>query len=124
MREPVEDEQIGEYRVPKGAQIFISPYVMHRRPEIFDNPTEFRPERFSRENERRIPRGAYIPFSVGPRVCQGKTFALMESRLILATLLRDFEPRLAPGFEPILYPKLSMSSANGMKVQVVRRPGR
>jgi cytochrome P450 len=121
MREPTEDVQVGDYVIPKGSQVFISPFVVQRQEALFDNPTEFRPERFTRENERRIPRGAYIPFSIGPRVCQGKQFALMEASLILARLVQKFEPTLVPGFEPELYPKLTMSSKNGMRTIVTPR---
>ena len=114
MREPTEEVEVGEYTIPRGGQVFISPYIMHRLPHVFERPNEFVPERFTREGERAIPRGAYIPFSIGPRVCQGKQFAMMEARLILATILQRLTPTLTPGFEPVLYPKLSLSSLNGM----------
>ena len=69
-------------------------------PKYYDDPMEFRPERWTREFERTLPRGAYTPFAGGPRVCLGKQFAMMEMRMILATLLQRVEPNLAEGFEP------------------------
>ena len=58
MREPVEDVQMGDYVIPKGDQVLVSPYVIHHNPKYFDNPGEFRPERFTTENERKLPKGA------------------------------------------------------------------
>lgn len=115
MREPAEDVVIGGYLVPKGAYVFISPYVMHNNPEYFPEPDVFRPERFTKEFEHSLPKAAYVPFSMGPRVCIGKNFALMEARLILATLIqRGVEPRIVPGYEPIKNPRLSLSPKNGL----------
>ncbi len=118
MREPIEDTVIGGYEVPKDSQIFISPYVMHRNPEYFPDPDTFKPERFTREMEKALPKGAYLPFSMGPRVCLGKAFANMESRLILAALLQRVRPGVMPDYTPDVLAKLSMHPGNGLPVTV------
>ena len=109
MREPIEDVQIGDYVIPKGGQIFICPYVIHRDPRNYEDPLEFRPERWTKEMEARLPRGAYVPFSLGPRVCIGKAFAEMEARLVLATLMQHLVPQIPADYEPEFFPKLSLS---------------
>jgi cytochrome P450 len=92
---------------------------MGRNPKYYDNPLEFRPERWTREFERSLPRGAYVPFAGGPRVCLGKQFAMMEMRMILATLLQRVEPNLAEGFEPDFVTELSMHPGErGMQADV------
>ena len=90
-RQAQRDLVIEGYEIKKGQTITISHIAMGRNPKYYDNPMEFRPERWTREFERSLPRGAYTPFAGGPRVCLGKQFAMMEMRMILATLLQRIE---------------------------------
>jgi cytochrome P450 len=105
-RESLQDTTLGDYFVPKGTIIFISINVLHHNAEVFEDPFEFRPERFSKENEKNIPKYAYLPFAAGPRVCIGNGFAMMEAVLVLATIARKYQLRLVPGQhiepEPVL----------------------
>jgi cytochrome P450 len=124
MREPVEDVSLPNVRIPAGAQVAICPHILHRRPNLFEDPEAFRPERFTKENEAKIPMGAYVPFSMGPRVCLGKTFAMAEMRLILGTILRRFRPVSPPGFVPKPVAQISLHPAEGMLNVVERRGSR
>jgi cytochrome P450 len=92
-RVAIEDAPLGDYTVPKGTVVLVSPYALHRRPSLYPDPERFDPDRFTPEEEARRPKSAYIPFSAGPRTCIGNHFALLEGPLVLATLLRhaDFE---------------------------------
>ena len=88
--------------VPEGAHVIVSQYVTHRDPEHFPDPERFDPTRWLDGLERRLPRGAYVPFGAGTRRCLGDRFAMLEGRLILlaaiairadvplATVDRDF----------------------------------
>lgn len=102
LRQAKADLQVGPYRVPKGNQIWISPYTMHRHPRYFDMPEIFQPERFASESglgfESRLPKFAYMPFGGGPRICIGNMFALMEARLVLATIAQRYRLVLHPDF--------------------------
>jgi cytochrome P450 len=122
MREPQQDVQLGEHVLPKGCIAFISPYVLHHDPRYFPEPERFVPERFSRQNEQTIPRGAYVPFAAGPRVCLGKSFAMMEARLVLATIVQRVRVELAPGQKVILSPKIALRPADGLPATVRFRP--
>ncbi len=107
-REPQRDIVIEGYEFKKGQPVTISHIAMGRNPKYYDKPMEFRPERWTREFERRLPRGAYTPFAGGPRVCLGKQFAMMEMRMILGTLLQRVQPNIPEGFEPEFVTELSM----------------
>lgn len=96
-REPVEDVTIAGYEVPKGALLSINSFVMQRDPRFFPDPDRFDPNRFAAGWEERIPRYAYLPFGSGPRVCIGNGFAMMEARLILATVAQRCKLSLEPG---------------------------
>lgn len=106
-RESVEDVVCAGYFVEKGTNVIISHLAMSHNGKYYDRPEEFRPERWTREMERDLKKGAYTPFAAGPRVCLGKQFAMMEMRMVLATILQRFEPRLAEGFTPDFVTELS-----------------
>jgi cytochrome P450 len=96
-REPIEDVDIGGYVVPKGSLITVNTYALQRDPRFFEDPERFDPQRFARGWEERIPRYAYLPFGGGPRVCIGNGFAMMEARLIVATIAQRCRLSLEPG---------------------------
>ncbi|KAM5194429.1 cytochrome P450 4V2 [Mantella aurantiaca] len=85
-----EDCTIRGFHVPKGVNALIIPYALHRDPEYFPDPEEFKPERFFPENTSGRNPYAYVPFSAGLRNCIGQRFALMEEKVVLSTLLRHF----------------------------------
>ncbi len=96
---------------------------MHHRPDYFPDPEAFRPERFAPEQEKNLPRSAYIPFGGGPRICIGNHFALMEAQLLLATLAQRVTFELAPNQSLELDPNKSLTirTKNTIKMIVHRR---
>jgi cytochrome P450 len=97
-REALEDCEIGGFHIPKGAQIAVVQWLTHRDKRWFgEDAAEFRPERWDNDLAKRLPRCAYYPFVDGPRVCIGIHFAMMETVLILATVMSGFRLELAPG---------------------------
>jgi cytochrome P450 len=86
-REPREDVQFGEYSVPEGALLLLSPWVLHRDERFWDAPESFRPSRWLDGVRDERPAFAYFPFGGGPRRCIGRQFAMTEAQLVLATLL-------------------------------------
>ncbi len=123
-REAQRDLRLGDYFFPKGAILAVSPLAIGRNPRYFDQPLEYRPERWTRELERQLPKGAYVPFAAGPRVCLGKQFAMMEMRIVLGTLLQNIEINVLEGFEPDFVAELSLNPGErGMPMQVRLREG-
>lgn len=96
-REATKDIDLGGYLVRKGEVVVLPFYAIFRDPRYFADPLRFDPDRFSAEREKDIPKYAYVPFGGGPRVCIGNAFAMMEARLILATMAQRFRLALAPG---------------------------
>ena len=118
-REAQRDLRLGDYFFPKGAILAVSPFAIGRNPKYFDRPLEYRPERWTRELERQLPKGAYVPFAAGPRVCLGKQFAMMEMRIVLGTLLQNVDINVLEGFEPDFAAELSLNPGErGMPMQV------
>jgi cytochrome P450 len=120
-RESIETVTIGGYTLKPGNLTLVNIYGMHRDPRYFDNPDTFIPERFTAENEKAINKYAYLPFGAGPRVCIGNAFAMMEARLLLATIAQQFTLRLAPGQRVVPERVFTLRSKYGMKMIAAAR---
>ena len=107
-------DQIGGYEIPARSIVFVSPYVVHRHPELWSDPEGFDPQRFAREP----PRGAYLPFGAGPRMCIGNGFASMEAELVLATMAQRVRFELVPGGEVELDPSITLRPRHGVTMTV------
>lgn len=122
VREATCPVQFRNRQVPKGAQIVLSPWHLHRHEKLWNNPDGFDPERWQTENGRSCQREAYIPFSAGPRVCTGAGFAMVEGPLILSMILRDFRiERIDDQRDPVPVAHLTVRSQNGIWLQVTPR---
>jgi cytochrome P450 len=108
--------------VPKGAIIMFNVYSAHRNPEIFPDPGEFRPERFSAENREKRNPCAFMPFSAGPRNCMGQRYAMAEGKTILANIFRNFRATSLDSPENI-HPvsEIVLKARDGIRVKFVRR---
>ena len=99
--------------------VALCPYTMHRNPAFWDEPEEFRPERFTRDRAAARPPFAYFPFGGGPRLCIGHNFALLESQLITATLAQRFRVELVPD-HPVLPERRFVLRPRGGLPMIVR----
>ena len=100
--------QLGEYRLPPGTHIFFSQYVIHRSPEYWAEPLEFRPERHTPEAKAARPRFVYFPFGGGRRQCIGESFAWMEGVLALATIAQRWRMEFVPRFPVVPQAKITL----------------
>jgi cytochrome P450 len=121
-RECVRECEVGGYRVPRGRQVLVFPWVVHRDPRWFRDPLAFRPERWGEESVSRLPKYAYFPFGGGPRLCIGNYFATMEAVLVLSTIARRFRLRLVPGQTVELFPAMSLRPKGGVMMTPEKRP--
>jgi len=118
-RTAVENDLIDGYHVPVGSTVLMSQWVMHRDMRYWDDPDDFRPERFESENER--PRYAYFPFGGGPRLCIGESFAWMEGQLLLASIMQRFDFQLAPEANVEPEPLITLRLKHGLPVTIFQR---
>ncbi len=113
-RKAHEDTEIGGYAVPRGAEVMVWIYLTHHDPRWFPAPDDFRPDRFEPGAEAQLPRSAYLPFGAGPRACIGKSFAMMEAKILLATLARKFRFELAPAHKLPMKPQITLTPRDAM----------
>ena len=88
--------ELGGYRLPVGANVVMSPWIMHRDPRFFEQPEQFNPDRWTAEATQRLPRFAYFPFGGGPRLCIGASFAMMEANCSWRRLRNAFSCASSP----------------------------
>ncbi|MEU2184312.1 cytochrome P450 [Streptomyces thermolilacinus] len=100
MRRTLTPVQLGDHLIPEGSEVAFSLYAMHRDPAIFERPDDFDPDRFLPERAAKVERQAYIPFGAGNRKCIGDAFSWTEATIALATILRRWQLRPAPGHTP------------------------
>lgn len=121
-REAAETCEIAGYRIPRGAQLHLLPYIMHRDDRWWDEPAAFRPERFAAGCEEQLTEYAYLPFGAGPRACIGRGFAMQELMLAVGTIVSQFSLHLGDGqAEPQLEAQISLHPRGGMRIRVERR---
>jgi cytochrome P450 len=120
-REPIEEVMIGRYRVREGSLLSINTYALQRDARFYSDPERYNPERFSPGWEERIPRYAYLPFGAGPRVCIGNSFALMEARLILATVAQRYQLSLEPGQKVVPMQVITVKPRGPLRMRLRRR---
>jgi cytochrome P450 len=109
-------DEIGGYEIPAGSIVFVSPFIVHRNPRVWENPEGFDPARFS--SETALAKGAYFPFGGGPRQCIGNGFAMMEAQLVLATIAQRVQLELVPGHPVELEPSVTLRPRYGMRMTV------
>ncbi len=113
--------QLGEFRIPAGANFFFSQYVIQRSPEFWDEPEAFRPERHAPEHKAGRHRFTYFPFGAGRRQCIGESFAWMEGVLSLATIAQRWRLHLLPGQTIIPQAKISLRPKFPMRMRLTAR---
>jgi cytochrome P450 len=121
-RDATETVQMRNKTVKPGEMIFVSPWLIQRHTKLWDRPDVFDPDRFSDPASKESQRSAYLPFSAGPRVCLGASFAMQEGMLILAYLARHFRFEPVENHTPKPIARLTLRSENGVRLRVFKRP--
>ena len=120
-REPIAADHILGHRIPVGALVLIVPWLLHRKPSLWEQPHCFDPERFSSERVFARPRFAYIPFGAGQRICIGAAFAMTEAMLILAMIAQRYRLRLKRGHPVEPQGLITLRPRYGLRMTLQRR---
>ena len=116
-REATEDVELLEYDIAEESMIMLSQWAVHRSPEHWDDPEEFRPERWADTDQTRF---SYFPFGGGPRHCIGKNVAKLEAQIIVAMVADEYELDYT-GPELELRPTLTLHPKDGMEMEISER---
>ena len=121
VREATKSERFRDRDVPKGSQIVLSPWHLHRHQRLWEKPDDFDPARFSTEKGRISLREAFIPFSAGQRVCPGAGFAMIEGPLLLSMLINAFRFEIVEDRPALPVAHLTVRGKNGIWLRLSKR---
>nr|WP_246560569.1 cytochrome P450 [Kitasatospora kifunensis] len=117
-RKAQQEDEIGGYHVPAGAEVLICPYTLHRHPEFWPAPDRFDPERFAPGRAGGRHRYSYLPFGAGPRFCVGSSLGLLEATVVTAAVVRELQLAKAPGHVLKPEPMLTLRVQGGLPMTV------
>jgi cytochrome P450 len=120
-RVAIAPDRLGDQDVAPGTTVMTSTWVLHRHRTIWRDPDSFDPLRFLGEEGASIPRFAYLPFGLGPRVCIGASFAMQEMVIILAALYSRLRLSFAERDEPRPIQKLTLRSSSEIAARIELR---
>ena len=120
-RRAVREFEFGGCTVPRDAYVNYCSWASHRIPEVFPDPEAFIPERFTRERKAALPRGAYVPFGGGSRICIGKRFGQTEVKLVATMLLSRLRLDSLPGRTMTIRQMPTLSPVGGLRMRVNQR---
>ncbi|MBT8111707.1 MAG: cytochrome P450 [Gammaproteobacteria bacterium] len=115
-----DQDELDDYDVPPGTDIYLSPFILHRTERYWPDPLAFDPERFAPSDKPSKDR-PYFPFSLGPRRCLGEYFSFLEMKVHLGLLLPRFRMRLLDDKEPDLELGINLRSATDIYLQPEER---
>ncbi len=117
----VADDEILGYKIPKDTVALTFIYGAHHNPKVWDQPEEFRPERFTKENMKDKHKFSYFPFGGGPRLCIGNNFAMMEMQLAIASLVQKFDFKLVENQQIEMQPLVTLRPKYGIKMRLRKK---
>jgi len=123
-RRSIEPFEFAGHSVPGRAFVNYCSWASHHLPDVFGEPEEFRPERFTPEAKAALPKGAYVPFGGGSRTCIGMRFGQLEIRAIATLLLSRFTLSEPEDFALEIRQMPTISPKKGLPMIVHPRPSR
>ena len=114
------EDEISDYDVPDGTDIYLSPYLLHRTDRNWSDPDRFDPDRFAISEQPKKDRPFY-PFSLGPRRCLGEYFSFLEMKIHLGLLLPRFRMAVVDQEDPGLELGINLRSARDIMLQPTYR---
>jgi cytochrome P450 len=122
-RQALTDEEFNGCKIPAGSRVMVIPWLLHRHRKLWDKPDHFMPERFLPGGHEPRSKFAYVPFSIGPRICPGLGFGLTEAVLCIATLAQAFKLRLHPGQQVETFCRITLRPGESLPMRLEYRTG-
>ena len=123
-REALIDTEVAGYTCRKGTSVLIPIWGIHRNETYFKSPDEFCPDRWKGDFYKTLPKGAYLPFSTGPRTCVGTNFAMTQMKLVIAMIAQRFEFRMTPGAVVNAFPQVTLAPSPSIPAPLIGRSNR
>lgn len=120
-RKALQEDKIGSMTLPTGADVFISPYFLHRHPDFWPDPEKFDPERFTDAAVKARHKFAHIPFSAGPRRCIGDFFAMVEAQIHFGLMGRHFNVEYLGDIPAEMAPEVNLRSKYPLMLRISER---
>ncbi|MEI6160459.1 MAG: cytochrome P450 [Roseococcus sp.] len=120
-REASRPERIAGIQVKAGETVMAMPWLLHRNEHLWEAPHAFRPDRFMPDAPQKPPQFGYLPFSIGPRICAGASFAMAEMMVFLSVLLPRLDVTLPKKTSPVPRARLTLRPRGGMPLMIARR---
>jgi cytochrome P450 len=117
-RRAMVDDEIDGWPIPRGSTVVLSPYIVHRHPKFWEQPSDFIPERFL-SAQPLSHRYSYFPFGGGQRTCIGNNLAIVQLKVALGTLLNQFRIELAPEFKYGFNHMVVLRFMNGLPLKLI-----
>lgn len=118
-RRAIADDTIGGYHIPRGSSVLISPYLLHRKPDLWSDPDRFDPTRFA--GGHTPARHSYLPFGLGAHRCVGLHLARGIARHVLGRVLGRFHLHLLPGQSLDTLPGLTLHHKGAVRMIITRK---
>ncbi|KAL3861963.1 hypothetical protein ACJMK2_007970 [Sinanodonta woodiana] len=119
-RQFTKDFELDGHAFPAGTVVSVLILNLHHNKDVWGNPEEFVPERFSKENSATMDSYQYVPFSAGPRNCIGQHFAMHEIKIIISKLVYRYKFELEPNYVPEKKPAIVMRTTNGIRMRILK----
>ena len=98
-RVATKDVNLGKYTIKKGDRVFLMMFVMHKDADYYEDPYTFKPDRFTKENDKDRPKYQYLPFSMGKRICPGRHLGALMVKMLLTQFIKNYELERPEGQE-------------------------
>ena len=120
-RRSVAEFELHGHRIPAGVPVNYSSWASHRLPDVWEDPHAFTPERFLPGERDKIPRGAYVPFGGGSRICLGMRFGQLEIKIIAAAIRERFALERLPGHALEIRQTPTLGPRDGLPMRIRAR---
>lgn len=120
-RRTIEKDVVNGFEIEPNTNVIMPIYVVHHDASVWEDPYEFKPERFASENLKDKHKYSYFPFGGGPRLCIGNNFAIQEMQVCLAMLLQKYRIEIDENFVPELDPLVTLRPKNTLFAKLWKR---